>query len=517
VTETLGWGDVDVDEEPRRRRRLPGVLIWAVIAAVVAGIALWPTAKDSLADRAAAWLQRQWNAAQAYDSSRTDIELSVSQQVAAGDEPMLIRMVQALDREQAARLTKLAAAVDGRRLWVPIVESAGKAVRRALLAEAHDLRADVNEAPVQLPTNPFFENPYTPQTQQLVQRASPLTQRMLHSRRLKPHTRSSASLTSAAEMVADLKRVTEAPVDMRLAVMNGSQLDVWDLRTGHVRRNVIGYLRVNPPTGVLPVAGTSLLAQFEGGWQLWPTSGPRPIVLPGSLDAYYQPDHDGGFWRSYQGRIRRYDATGHPVGPWRDYPAGVETSSAATSDAIVTNLGAEDFNNPHPVLWYPETGRIVALPDPCPGDFVTARTTVAYTSCDQARVMVVDTRTGRPRTLRLPRGSTFAGPDPVLSPDGTKMALEVRRRDNPDGPPTTVVYDLTKSSVTPLGTSAAPLTWSADSSVLLLDGNGDDPAAPTSSASSTYSPLAYWKPGMKEIAGIRIPLSDGSFGVAALR
>jgi hypothetical protein len=49
--------------------------------------------------------------------------------------------------------------------------------------------------------------------------------------------------------------------------------------------------------------------------------------------------------------------------------------------------------------------------------------------------------------------------------------------------------------------------------------NGNDPSAPTTSSTvvtAIYSPLAYWQPGMRDPAGIRIPLSDGSFAVAAI-
>jgi hypothetical protein len=73
--------------------------------------------------------------------------------------------------------------------------------------------------------------------------------------------------------------------------------------------------------------------------------------------------------------------------------------------------------------------------------------------------------------------------------------------------------------MTQLATSAAPLCWSANSSVLLLDVNGNDPSAPTTSsteATAIYAPLAYWQPDMKDPVGIRINLTDGSFAAAAI-
>jgi len=130
VTETIGWGDVDVDEAPRRRPRVTFALVWIVIAAVVGGVSLWPTAKSSLADRAAHWLQQQWNAGQAYDASRTDIELAATQRVAAGDTPTLVRLVQSLDREQADKLTAMATAIGRHRMWADALDKVRTAVRR---------------------------------------------------------------------------------------------------------------------------------------------------------------------------------------------------------------------------------------------------------------------------------------------------------------------------------------------------------------------------------------------------
>jgi len=519
VTETIGWGDVDVDEAPRRRRRLPLVLIWVVVAAVVAGIAVWPTAKNSLADGAARWLQQQWNAAQAYDSSRTDIELGASQRVAAGDTPTLVRLVQALDREEADKLTAMAASIGRHRMWVKNLDTVRTAVRRTYLAEAHDLRADVAVAPKELPEATYVENPYTSDTEVLIERAATAVGRMAASRHLKNKDKRTATLTSAAEQVTELQRVTATPINLGLAVTQADQLDVWDLRTGLVRRNVVGELPPDPPLGVLHVVGSSLLAQFGDGWQLWPTDGPRPITLPNdSADGYYQAAGDTGLWRTADGSIRRYDANGRPVGGWHHYPTGLEVGgTVGTDDAIVSNRGAENFNDPHPVLWYPDSGRVVDVPDRCLWNYGTGRHTLAYVVCEQTSLKVLDTRSGRLRSLPLPHGSTVVGTGPVVSPDGTRIALELEPRSAPDGAASTVyIVDVRTGRISPLHTSAAPLTWSQDGSVLLLDTNGDDPSAPTTVTGTSFAPLAYWKPGMTQLAGIRISLSDGSFAVAAL-
>ena len=216
MTETLGWGDVDVGESPRRRRRIRAAVIWVAVGAVVVGIGLWPTVKDTLADRAADWLQRQWHVAGGYESSRADIELAASLRLATGDEPIMVRIVQDLDREEADQLTKLAAAVDRHRLWAPSVESVGRTVHRALLAEAHDLRADVAAAPHAVPYATYGA-PYSSNTETLVQRAGDQVQAMVHAHHLKLDTRKTAKLVSATGDVNRLQRVTDAPVNLRLA------------------------------------------------------------------------------------------------------------------------------------------------------------------------------------------------------------------------------------------------------------------------------------------------------------
>ena len=521
MTETIGWGDVDVDEAPPRRRRVTFALIWIVIAAVVAGVALWPKAKSSLADRAAHWLHQQWNAAQALDASRTDIELAASQRVAAGDIPTLIRLVQNLDREEADRLTAMASAIGRHRMWAHELDKVRTAVRRAYLAQAHDLRADVGAAPKELPDVTYVENPYTPDTEVLLERAATALGRMATSRHLKSKNNSkSAKLTSASEEVAELQGVTAAPVDLHLAVMLANQLDVWDLRTGKVRSNVLGELPLNPPVGVLHAVGSAVLAQFDDGWELWPTTGARrPIRLPNdSPDGFYQPAGDTSLWRTSDGSIRRYDATGHPVGPWHHYPAALDVGgSAATEDAVLSNRGAENFNDPHPVLWYPETGRVVDVPDPCLWSFGTGPHTLVYVPCQQTTVRVLDTRTGRVKSLPLPHGWSVTGAGPVVSSDGTRVALTLAPRTAPDEVPTTVyIVDVAAGRISPLHTSATPLAWSSDGSVLLLDTNGSDPGAPSTATGSVFVPLAYWKPGMTDLAGIRITVNDEPFAVAVL-
>ncbi|HMC71680.1 MAG TPA: hypothetical protein VKJ07_21160, partial [Mycobacteriales bacterium] len=193
--------------------------------AVLAGVGIWPNAKDKLADSAASWLQRQWQTAAQYESSRSDIEQAASQRLATGDAPTLVGIVQALDREEADKLSALAGAIGHHHTWTGSVASVGNAMRKAFLAEARDLRSDAVAAPKMLPASIYVESPYSDQTDGLVNRAAGLMARMLHSRHLKPDTKSRAALTSAAAMVADLQRVISAPVDMRLAVMHGAQVD----------------------------------------------------------------------------------------------------------------------------------------------------------------------------------------------------------------------------------------------------------------------------------------------------
>jgi len=188
----------------------------------------------------------------------------------------------------------------------------------------------------------------------------------------------------------------------------------------------------------------------------------------------------------------------------------------ATKDAIVSNLGAMDYNEPRPVLWYPENGRVVGFDNPCGGAYHVAGPTVAFTSCDQAGIRLLDTRTGRTRTVHLPPGVAMNGTDPVISPDGSKLAVLAQpRRDDVDATSLYVIA-LKTGAVTNVQTAAAPITWSADGSVLVLNMNGDG-LAPTPLAAPNGAPLAYWKPGMTAPAGIRINLNNDPFFVAALR
>ena len=516
MTETLGWGDVDVDAEPRRRRRLPPVVVWVAVAAVVAGVAYWPTMKDGLADRAAAWLQRQWMTSQAYESSRSAIEVDATERIAVGDFPGLARMAQALDREESDRLTAIATAIGRHRMWAANVQSVSRSIQQALRAEARDLRADVTVAAEELSTFGYVEEPLSGSTQSLVLHASDKLQRLLLSRHLTAHPKVTARLTSADSEVAALRRLTAVPLDLRLAVVQNSQLDVWDLRTNRVRKNVIGLQTANSPIGVLPVVGSSLLESDEN-WELWPTAGPRPVRLPAtSSNDYYRPAGDSGLWRNDGTRIRRYDATGNPVGPWHDYPQQLlqQGAVAATADAILSSPGSDNFNASHPVLWYPDTGRVLSLPDECLWSVASARSTIASVSCDQTQLRLLDTRSGRVTNLPIPRGVNLMGVGPTMSADGTKVALQVQPEQKPDHPMSSVVviFDVATRHVTTLDTIAIPLAWSADGSVLLFDINGEA-GSPTT---SVLAPLGYWKPGMTDLAGIRINLASGEYAVAIL-
>ena len=107
-----------------------------------------------------------------------------------------------------------------------------------------------------------------------------------------------------------------------------------------------------------------------------PTAGPKPISLPTvSPNGYYQAYGGDGLWRTESGSVRRYDATGHPVGTWHPYPHGFELGGlAATADGIASVIatGAFEAASPRPVLWYPTTGRIVQFGDPCFGNATSA-------------------------------------------------------------------------------------------------------------------------------------------------
>jgi len=240
VTETLGWGDLDVEgDAPRRRRvRVPPVLVWVIVAVVIAAFALWPTARRHLSDQAAAWLQKQWATAQAYDASRQSIERSVAPRVGVGDTERYTRIIRYLDQLEARRLTSIAHSVTGARSWSGDVRHAGETVRRALAAEAHDLVQDAAQAADAVAAPPSPPSATSLVTDALIQTAETAVADVARRHHVSKARPSKAHLTAPASLVAPLYRVTDSPLDAELAVTHGHAIDIWNLRTGTRERTI---------------------------------------------------------------------------------------------------------------------------------------------------------------------------------------------------------------------------------------------------------------------------------------
>ena len=510
MTETIGWGDVEVDLAPSRRRRLRRGLLWAVLLAVVAGVAVVPSARARLAGNSAAWLARAWTIAQAYDARRTTAEEQALQRVGAGasDADVYARIVSLLDREEASRLRALGHAVGGRLSWARDVHDAAVAVRRTLVAEAQDLDADAGRTSETFSSGAFLETPTQPATQALQGAAQRDVDRLVrrHHLRLPSHpSADSTTLRSATALLERLTRVTDRPVDLRLAILHDDVLDLWDLSTGKGRTDVA----ISSDTPYF----TSPLIRL-GGRVLMPTDdGPRMFSATGEsrrlalrTPAEYFSAGDGTLWAVGDNSWRHYDGAGRPVGP--AYPTLADYSGvAAAGDSLILAKAHPDLGA-WALVWTPSTGRRSPVPGACEGSFTGASSAVAYVSCDQTSVSVMDVRNGRVHTVHAPEGTVVDEAGIALSPDGTRLAFRAGALNGDESASTLVLLDTRSRNQTVIARGSLPLGWSPDGSTLLISSDVGDNVYPR--------PLSYWMDGMARPQPIRILVAGTTVAAALL-
>ena len=507
MTDTIGWGDVDVDEAPRRRR-VPPRLVWAVVAIVAAGAVLVPLIRAQLANSSAGWLQQEWTRAKAYDASRQSIEQSTLRRVGIGDAPRLAQVVLALDREEAGRLTQIERAVARHHDWSPDVRRAAAQVHRALASQLTDLAHDEQQAPAEVASSGYPPTVTTAATQTLIDTADAMVTASAHRHHAAKHPSTSVRLTAAAPLIDVLNRVTDVPVDATVAVLHGADIEIWNLRTGRRERTLRKPDGVSDTGQVVPIGGQSLLlGDFGGPSVLLPLDSRPAIPLPPTTVGY-EPAGGSGVWLMTGASVRRYDGMGHPVGPFHRMPAGTDVAAiASTDDALALPILSPGDANAQILLWHPATGRRQTIAAGCGLGVAAGRRTIVSVACSQRSLTELDVETGHVRQLRLPRGLVADG---VLtpSPDGHLVAFSVQRTDTPGGSDSlTAVGDFDTGAVTVLSDGTAALGWSADSSILLTElrnGSTVDPLAP----------LGYWTRGMKRMASIRIDLGGQDFAAA---
>ena len=504
MTETIGWGDVDIDVAPPRHRRLRRVLLWPAVLAVVAGVALAPSARAKLAGNAVGWLGRQWAIAKAYDANRTSLEAAALQRVAAADRPLYAHLVTLLDWEEAARLRTIARAVGGHRSWTGDVHAAAAAVRRALLAEAHDLDGDAGHTTATFGTDVFLETPTQAATQNLLLDADRSVTQAARRHHVRLNTRlrpADGQLRSAASVLATLRRLTNHPLDLHIALSHDGSLDMWDLATGRVKTDLADARHFSDFLQPLMRLGDGALFMSDHGPQLIGTDGSSTrLALP--THAQYFPAGDGTLWVATLGTWRHYDGAGRPDGPAYRTPAGYSNGAIAASGRSVVLA----LDSPEPgtrsVLWTPSTGRLVPLPGACDAAIVGSRDAIAYVSCDQVSLSVMDMRTGHRRTVVTPPGTVVDEVAMALSPDGRRLAFRASPLNGEDVNGTLMVLDTRTGAMTDISGATLPLSWSADGKTLLVSSDVGENA---------YSlPYAYWNEGMAHPEPIRIPVTGQS-------
>lgn len=509
MTDTIGFGDVEVDSRHRRLPHLPRWVVWPAAAAVLTVVVLVPRVESHLAGDAAAWLQGQWSLATAYDAARQSTQAQAGEHAARADRQLLTDLVSAADDEEARRLEQIADDVRRHRSWSGDVHHAQTAVLSALAAEAHDLRAGAAKPAVFFSGSYYSPSNVSDDTRRLEDTAGRLVAVCAQRHHVHAPSPGRVQLTAAGALLRRLERTTDEPVPLRLAVEGDAGLDIWNLMTGRVEQQID---KVHLADGFITPrrVGASLLVEPAGHWLLVPPGGSRPIRLPAADQ--YLPAADGAVWSVSDATVRRLDDRGRPAGGRYALPTGYDLPFGASADSLLLARRIDPYDEASPpVSWTPRSGRIVPLTGACDANAVATGHVVAYLPCNLAGyIAVLDTRTGVVRRLRMPHRLLATIDVLLLSPDGRRLATEVTRSEGADPTQSTLaVVDVASGAVTLLP-AGAPLAWSADGSVLVIDADVD----PTPGTSST-EPLAYWTVGSSRLAPIRISILDNVV-VAAL-
>jgi WD40 repeat protein len=297
-------------------------------------------------------------------------------------------------------------------------------------------------------------------------------------------------------------------VNVRLAISHDGSLDVWDLATGKGWRNVARGPDDLDFTRPMVRLGNGALFATDQGLQLVSVGGnSRRTSVPATSD--YVAAGEGTLWAATYGRWRQYNSAGRPVGPSyappADYSAG---GMAATADSIVVSRVTRETETPSVFLWTPSTGRVMAVGSGCDGAVTGSRDAIAYVSCDQTSLSILNARTGRVHTLRTPPATVVDEGGLTLSPDGSRLAFRASPLNGDDSGGSLDVFDTRTGRTTVIARAAVPLSWSPDGTTLLVS---------TDVGENLFSsPLAYWTNGMNNPAPIRIALPGQSVNAVLL-
>ena len=509
VTDTIGWGNVEVEPRPPHRSRRRRVTLWVLVVLVVAGIALAPDVKSTLGDHAAAWLEHTWAQEQGLADTRSVALETAVARMGPGDLPTYVQLLRAVDNQEAQRLSHLDASVRDHRAWAADVGRAKAAAHAALVAEIHDLRAEAHRATATDDANStlFVPSPFSIQTNHRVDHADDLVARMVRAHHIKARHTPAPRLPAATPFLQELAQPTNVPLHLHLVVSDADGVVEWDLPSGARHLLTTRPLTVAPTTSLVD---GDILTSTDTQALLLPLDGSGPRPLPSRY--VFVPDGRGGLWRVDGRAAQRVAADGSPSGALHPLPAGFHADPGFNGSASpnLVSLIRQIPNVPGPAgldfrLWNPDTGRSLIPSDACDGVTSTA-VLAAYIPCENSTVRVIDMRTGRTRTFAL-KGGYGSATSLVLSPDGSHLAVALGGVAAGETALAFAVTDLRTGDIEvfPNPYGLTPAEWSPDSTTLVLIGDAGG-----------SNQLAYWRPGMAQPAAIRLGVITDTSHLAVL-
>jgi hypothetical protein len=509
VTDTIGWGDVDA--EPRAPSRFRWRRWWAIPIALIAlaVVVIRPYAERRWGDEAAAWLTHEWHRAAAYTAARDTLLQTASARASLGDHPNFQQLVRVADAELADDLAGLSTAIRHHRGWVSDVTAARRHAWLALAAAAHDYRAEASNYIVAGDQQLFVPDPVQANTANLLTTASAAVAKAGAAHHVRPAGPVHAQLPHALAIAQRFERLTDEPVDLRFAINDLGQITLWDLNTGHHQAlpGVPGDEQSDPMTAI----GNALLISTSVGPQyLVPLNGGPVRHLP-ETDVFIPATGDR-LWRMHNGSVQLVDATLRPLSRTHRIPAPYSATAVPGSTAfdLTVLYGPQPGPQVSPAneLWWPLTGRAVAVRSGVCGFYGEVNGRAIVDDCN-SRIAVLDEAANRITKVPAPPGHVIQTNQPAPSPDGSTLAVSLL----PDGPAGIDGQDVllidTKTLATRVitrGGEFEPVGWSRTGALLLVQ-RGDD-----NNPLGGFPPeLAYWKPGMKSAAAIRVPFTgDGA-------
>jgi len=363
---------------------------------------------------------------------------------------------------------------------------------------------DAGRTAVTFRTDLFLETPTQAATQSLLLDASRAVDAVVRRHHLRAPVKvapQQARLTSATSVLATLDRVTNAPVDLRLAISHDGTLDIWDLATGRPHIDVAtGPDNPDFSQPLLRLGEEALFASNDGPRLIGSDGRSHRIGLP--QPAEYFPAGDGSLWVASNGTWTHVDASGHRTGRTYRTPVGYSDGAMAAAGSTVILAENSPEAGTQAAIWTPSSGRLVPVAGACDGAVTGARDAVAFVGCDQLTLGVMNVKTGRVRTVRTPPGTRVDEAGMALSPDGTRLAFQASPLNGIDTNGSLMLFDATTGRVDVIARATIPLSWSPDGSTLLVSRDVGE---------NLYTvPFGYWKQGMSQPEPIRIPLAGQS-------